>query len=216
MNLDVPVVIQEENSEDCGIASISMILKYYGMGRSIEELKKEIKVYKGTGTYAPQIGEYLINQGFDVEIVSLNPHLFTNQFKEKSQEEIKEYIEELHENISNEKFKEQLRLFIDYFKAGGKLTVKLPTIKDIEEELELGRPVGAILTSNFLLHDKAGFNFHFNVVTGFDEENVYANDPLPDQRGGKKKYKKEDFMYGIYACAFGDLDNASIIKIRKK
>ena len=37
-----------------------------------------------------------------------------------------------------------------------------------------------------------------------------------DNRGGKHKYEINDFMYAIYASAYGDIDNASIMKIRKK
>ena len=73
-----------------------------------------------------------------------------------------------------------------------------------------------MITSNFLLFDKPIFNFHFNLITGIDETHIYVNDPLWDYRGGKHKYLINDFMYAIYASAYGDLDNASLMKIRKK
>ena len=80
----------------------------------------------------------------------------------------------------------------------------------------MGRPLGALITSNFLLFDKASFNFHFNLITGIDNEFIYVNDPMWDYRGGKHKYPINDFMYAVYASAHGDLDNASIMKIKKK
>jgi len=70
------------------------------------------------------------------------------------------------------------------------------------------------MTTNFIYSDKPVFNFHFNVVTGIDDNYVYVNDPLWDGRGGKNKYTITEFLYGLYASAYGDLDNASLIKIK--
>jgi uncharacterized protein YvpB len=113
-------------------------------------------------------------------------------------------------------FKEPLKFFKEFIEIGGKLTIKIPTVEDIKEELFNDRPLGALVTSNFLLFDKAIFNFHFNIITGIDEKYIYANDPMWDYRGGKQKYEINDFIYAIYASAYGDLDNASIMKIKKK
>lgn len=103
-------------------------------------MEDEIKVYEGMGTYLPQLGKYLIENGFEIEIITMNPYLF----------------------------------------------------------------------------DKAIFNFHFNIITGIDEKHIYVNDPMWDYRGGEQKYEINDFMYAIYASTYGDLDNASIMKIKKK
>jgi len=216
MKLNVPIIRQEENSVDCGLACLSMLMKYYNINKSIIEMKKEIKIYKDIGTYAPQLGKYLIKNGFEIEIITMNPYLFTKQFGKKSQEDLIKYFEELHEKTKKENLKEPLRFFKEFIQAGGKLTLKVPTIDDIKEELSNGRPLCALITSNFLLFDKASFNFHFNIITGIDEKYIYVNDPMWDYRGGKQKYEVSDFIYAIYASAYGDLDNASVMKIKKK
>jgi hypothetical protein len=216
MKLDVPIVLQTENSLDCGLACVSMLLKYYSIEKSIDELKKEIKIFENVGTYVPQIGEYLIQQGFDVEIVTLNPHLFTNKFKEKSQEELLSFLKETLKNTKKESFKDPLNFFIKFIESGGKIKIKIPDIEDIKEEISQGRPLGALITSNFLLFDKPIFNFHFNIINGFDNKSVYVNDPMWDYRGGNQKYPINDFLYGLYASAYGDLDNASLMKVKKR
>ena len=213
MKLNVPVVRQEENSIDCGLACLSMLMKYYDIDKNIIEIKNDIKVYEGIGTYAPQLGKYLIENGFEIEIITMNPHLFTKQSGNKSQEDLIKYFEELHEKNKKDSFKEPLKFFKEFVEAGGKLTLKVPTVEDIKEELSNNRPLGALITSNFLLFDKASFNFHFNIITGIDEKYVYVNDPMWDHRGGEQKYEINDFMYAIYASAYGDLDNASIMKM---
>jgi hypothetical protein len=216
MRLDVPLIRQKKDSVDCGLAGLSMLMKYYGIDKSISELKKSIKTYEGIGTYAPQLGKYLIENGFKVEIVTMNPYLFTKKFKNKPKKELIKYFEEFYKKNKKESFKEPSRFFKEFLEAGGKLNLRIPDIDDIKKEISNKRPLGALITSNFLLYDKPSFNFHFNIITGIDNKFIYVNDSLPDKRGGKHKYKINDFMYAIYASAHGDLDNASIIKIKKQ
>lgn len=119
-------------------------------------------------------------------------------------------------NLKIERFRAPLDFFIRFIKKGGILSIRVPTKIDISKEIFEGRPVCALITSNFLIHDKAGFNFHFNLVTGIDENFIYANDPLLDNRGGQHKYLIDDFFFALHSSAHGDLDNASIMLLKKK
>ena len=93
--------------------------------------------------------------------------------------------------------------------------MQIPDEHDIREEVEAERPLIALLTSLFLTDKNPPvFNAHFNVITGIDEESVYVQDPLPDE-GGEHRYPIKDYLYGVYASAAADIDNASIIKIKK-
>jgi uncharacterized protein YvpB len=58
------------------------------------------------------------------------------------------------------------------------------------------------------------FNFHLNIITGIDEENIYVNDPLQDI-GGKKSYSIKDFFFGLYASTYGNLDNGCLIVVKR-
>ncbi len=216
MKLNIPVITQDKNSSDCGVACVSMLLQHYDLDRSITTLKQKIEVYKGMGTYAPQLGKYLIDNGFDVELITQNPHLFTIQDRDKSQKELGLYFKDLIKNNTKESRVNSLKHFDEYLTSNGKITVQVPSIDDIKKEISQGRPLIALLTSSFLEHDKPGFNFHFNIITGIDDTFIYVNDPLSDKRGGKKKYIINDYMYALYASAFGDLDNGSFLKVSKK
>lgn len=211
--LEVPLIKQPEDSKDCGIVGIQMLLKYYGIDLDLQELKKEIEI-DNTGTYAPQLGLYLINKGFAVEIVSLHPSLFTKKDENLSQDKILERFNQLYKNSQSQQNKKILKHFINFMKANGKIKVKIPDKEEIIEEIKNQRPIGALMTSNFLTSKKPGFNFHFNLINGIDDEFIYANDPLPDERGGKNKYLIKDFFYGLYCSAYGDMDNACLIKVR--
>jgi len=211
--LNVPLIIQPKNSRDCGIAGIAMLLKYYGKKTSFKEIKKDIPTDK-VGTYAPQLGSYLIRKNFNVEIVTMHPALFTKKDKIMSQKEILARFKAMHKKSTSAQNKKVLKYFIEFMELGGKIKVKIPSKEDITKEIKQKRPVCAVLTSNFLNGSKAGFNFHLNLVTGIDNKYVYVNDPLPDNRGGKNKHSISDFLYGIYASAHADLDNACLIKVR--
>ncbi len=106
--------------------------------------------------------------------------------------------------------------FINFMEAGGKVIVKIPDISDLKKEISAKRPFMALLTNNFMNSKKPSLNLHFNIVTGFDNNNIFANDPLWDYRGGCNKYDTSEFFYGVYASAYPALDNASFMLVKKK
>ncbi len=213
MILNVPLVIQKKNSKDCGLVGLEMILKYHGINKSIKDLKKYLKVDK-SGTYAPQLGSYMINNGFDVEIITLHPGLFTKKDEGMNKKDVLKRFEYFKSISKKRQNKKVLSYFIDYLNDGGKINVKIPDSMDIKEEIENKNPMGALLTSNFLNGDKPKFNFHFNVVRGIDKQFIYVNDPSWDKRGGRKRYLIKDFLFGLYSSSYGDLDNGCLIKFK--
>lgn len=215
MKLEIPLEIQKKDSLDCGLISLLMIFKYFGINKSFKEIQEELKVDE-IGTYSPQMGTFMIKNGFDAEIITQHPGLFTIKDRNKSQEEILYHIKKLLQQEDKEQNKKVLNHFIEFLKYGGKITIKIPEIEDIQKSIKEKSPLIALLTTIFATGKKPKFNFHFNVITGIDEKYVYVNDPLPDQRGGKKKYQINDFLFGLYASSYGDLDNGSLLKISKK
>ncbi len=216
MNLPVPLIRQEKGSSDCGVACIAMVLKYYGVKKSIEEIKKDIEVFKNVGTYMPQLGSYFLSQNFDVEIVTMNPHLFNVSFKNADKNKILSHLIKKYEIIKKSEMKRCVEFFIKFIEAGGKLTVHVPNVKDIKEEIKNKRPLLAQLTSSVLSTKYVSFNSHFNVITGIDTEKIHINDPAADTTGGQHAYAIDEYLYAIHAAAFGEADNASIMKIRYK
>lgn len=213
-NLEVPVVFQPEGTKYCGLAGLSMIFKYHGLNIPFEQIIKDLEV-DTVGTYAPQLETYLIKHGFEVEIITLHPTLFTKHDYLMNQKEILFRLEVLFNKSKIERNKKTLSYFIEFLKSGGKIKVNIPSKEDIINEIKENRPLGALMTTNFLNYNEPSFNFHYNVITGIDEEFVYVNDPWPDGSNGKKKHKINEFFYGIYTSAYADLDNACLIKIKR-
>ncbi|EKD56494.1 MAG: hypothetical protein ACD_58C00168G0002 [uncultured bacterium] len=214
MQLNVPLIRQKKNSVDCGLAAVAMVLNFYGVKINIEKLREEIKVYK-MGTYMPQLGQYLIKKSFKVTMTTLNPYLFT--FKDKNLIQ-KEIVQRLKNILKKERKLENIRSLkfsLKFIKAGGKIELKIPNADDVKNEIDNKRPLITILTPNIFESDKPEFNLHFNVVTGYKDNFVYANDSLWNHRGGKKKYLMSDFLYSVYSSAYSCCDNASLLKINK-
>lgn len=215
MILDVPLITQEKGSQDCGIACLLMILEFLGIKKSFTDLKKELEVDE-VGSYTPQMGTYLQRAGFSTELVTQHPGLFTLKDRGKSQTEILLRIKDLLSTAKTDQNKKVLQYFLEYLENGGQISVKIPEIGDITESINNNQPLIALLTSHFLTETLPKFNLHFNIVTGFDETHVYLNDPLPDQRGGKKKCSVNDFFYGVHASTYADIDNGCLLKIKKR
>ncbi len=213
MKLDVSLISQEKKSVLCGVAGVRMLLAYYGVNKSPEEIIKEVKIYPDWGTYMPQWGIYLINKGFQAEIITANPKMFMAEDLGKKPEQLAETLSEVFREAKNEKDKRAISHYRDFLRKGGVINVKIPMHKDIEEEIKNKRPILVELTTNFLLGLRRGFNFHFNVITGIDEEYIYVNDPLEDV--GEQKYPIQNFMFGMYASSHGSPDEGCLMKVRK-
>jgi ABC-type bacteriocin/lantibiotic exporter with double-glycine peptidase domain len=182
MKINVPLIKQSEESKDCGIAGLAMIYAYYKKNKTFEDLKKEVTIYD-IGTYAPQLGSYLIKDGFKVKITTYHPGLVCKAFKRMSQKEIYDELLKLKDNYKDEKNKMVIQFFLDFIKNGGEIEIKIPSKEDLIEELNNKRPIGVLMTTGVLYGNKPFFNFHFVIVTGVEDNKVIVNDPLPDKRG---------------------------------
>ncbi len=215
MKLNVPLIRQKKGSGDCGPACLAMILNYYGVKKSIDDLKKEIKVYK-TGTYMPQLGAYLIKNGFRAEMIIQNPGLFTIRHRNMSQSGLLKHVRHMQRNVRKKEDKIILKHLVEFMESRGKVTVKIPDANDIKEGLRKKSPVLALLTSVFMTQKNPSFNFHFNVITGLDKNRIYRNDPYWDGNGGKKESSLQDFLFGMYASSYSNMNDGSLLRIEFK
>lgn len=211
--LNIPLIKQKKNSVECGFASLLMIFDFYGVKKSFTELRKDLEIFK-IGTYAPQLGAYLCKNGFEVELVTQHPGLFTLYHRKYSQEKILTHFKKLLKSSKSDNDKIVLKYFIEFMECGGKIKVAVPNADYIKTSLKTGYPLISLLTSNFLSSKEVGFNFHFNVITGISDKYIFTNDP-GTVFGGKKKHLIEDFLFGMHASVIKDLDNGSLLKIIK-
>ncbi|MDO8425136.1 MAG: C39 family peptidase [bacterium] len=215
--LSVPLVRQAEGSSDCGPACLAMLLAYYKVSFSFDEMKKELGTYSW-GTVTPQVGTYLLKRGFSVEIITMHPSLFSLFSSFKNTDELKRYLWSLKPLMKGECDPIALDHFLQFVDAGGTITPRVPLMSDIEVEVNEERPVFIPLTHWFLHNTDLPprFSIHFNVVTGIDQENVYVNDPdWGEEFGGQHAIDRDAFLYAMYASAKGGVDDACIMKVRK-
>lgn len=221
MKLEVPLLRQAKQSADCGPACVSMLLSYYGVKKNPKKVSEEIRSldpYKDRMTYTPQLGSYLIDQGFKAELVTLNP--FFCFYKDRGKEVHLEKFERLYELMKDRPdphdwIKRSAKFFVDFIGRGGRVTARIPDEKDVKGEIENSRPVFAQLDSRVLYKTRAGKFYHFNIITGIDRGDIYVNDPLPYKGGGRKSYPIKDFLFAVYATASASPDNACLLKISK-
>lgn len=203
---------QEKKSMDCSIACAVMVLQHLGIEKNIESIKKEIRVGE-EGTYSPQLGIYFLDNGFDVEIITFSPFLFTQYHKKLNQKETLEHFKVCFEKTKDGEEKRSLGYFIDFLKKGGVVKIKIPSIKDTENFIKSEIPVIVGLTSVCLSdREKPFFNFHDVLLTGFCENYFFVNNPSNTK---KEQYLKEDFMYAVHASAYRCSDNGSFLVVKK-
>ena len=216
--LNVPLIRQAERSADCGPAALAMLLAYHGVAYDFEELKQELGVYSW-GTVTPQLGTYLLKHGFEVEIVTMHPALFSVHSKFEDAASLKTHLQSLEGAMKGEFDPIALMHFIEFVDAGGQITPRVPTFKHIQDEIEAERPVLVPITHWFLHETNSSprFSIHFNVVTGIDEQAVVVNDPdWGETLGGAHRIERDNFLYALYASAKGGIDDACILKARKR
>ncbi len=211
--INVPIVYQKNKSLDCGIACLSMILKYYKINKGIPTIKKEIKVDK-IGTYMPQLATYLLKNNFDVTLITLNPHLFTLKHRKLNQKQILNYFINKLKLTKDKQHKMVIKYFIEFIEKGGKVKIKIPDMEDIRTEIKNDRPLMVAFTSRFLTQNEAKLNSHANIVTGFDNDYVYINDP--EKIISKQKYKINEFLYGVYASAHNNIDDDCFMLVKPR
>lgn len=217
-HLQVPLVTQAEQSSDCGPASLAMLLEYYQVPFEFEEMKRELGVYSW-GTVTPQLGTYLLKNGFDVEIVTMHPALFSLHSQFVGTEDLKKHLLSVEPKMKGEFDPIALTKFIEFIDAGGTIVPRVPLLKDLEEEIEAARPVLVPITHWFLHQTDLPprFSIHFNIVTGFDESTISVNDPdWGKPFGGRHTIKRNDFLYAMYASAKGGIDDACIMKVKRR
>lgn len=200
---------------DCGVACVAMILDYFDYEEEYASLKKELVLHDGAGTYMPQLGISFLKRGFKTEIITLNQYIFTKKDMLKSQEELLVLINSLLANPKKERFRVPLNYYKEYLELGGKIVVKIPDKGDVLNSLAEKSPLIVGLTNNFLVLDEPVFNLHYNVINGVDDSHVHVLDPRADEFGGVVRYSFDDFFYAVHSSVYADIDNGSLMVVKK-
>ena len=160
------------------------------------------------GTYAPQIGNWLQNAGYDTTYVLHNPYLVTTSYTSVG----KDKIEVAKEKYS--KFEKVWNYFESYLKSGGKILPEIPSKTHIKRNIDNSVPVVALMTTHFSHKSKPSFNYHAMLVVGYDKKGVFILDPYPyEDLPSSRHMQWKEFFFGLYASSAGDPDNGGFLTI---
>ena len=189
MKLNVPLIQQREGTYHCQVASLLMVMAYFGDTVSYDELLLELAPYfdeKGMHNQGASI--YLRKRGYETLFAHHDIEMLTPEIENLTEVDIQlleKSFEETPKDEKNEYRKMKLTLDKEYIQAGGKYSSKLPTLDLIDEYLERGIPVvlGAVRNKALHLKPTAGQGNHAVVVIGKEGDEYLINDPSPQSEG---------------------------------
>lgn len=189
MKLEVPLIQQREGSYHCQVATLLMVLQYFGDNTSYDELLEELAPYLLSGGMHNQgAAIFMCKRGYRTffahhDLGVLSPDI--ENISEKDIEILEKALAETPEDEKNAYRREKLLLDIEYIKSGGLYSSKLPNFSLVDGYLEKGIPVifGAVRNKGLHLKPATGEGNHAIVITGKEGESYFINDPSPNSPG---------------------------------
>lgn len=187
--LKVPLVIQR-NKFDCSIASLQMLLQYYGKDISYDELKSRLNIYVNKNERHIEASAILsAEEGFNVHFINHNKTVLGDTLQnltEKDLAKFKSAYAECKEG-NNEFKKTKIKLTIEFIKKGGHLSTAEPDFNLLTGALTIGNPIILCVKVSTLRSDADLKGNHYIVITGIQNKKLVINDPSP-------KYKSPYIM----------------------
>lgn len=203
MKLDVPLIQQREGSVHCQVASLLMVMAYFGDHIEYDALLAELEPYMfGTGMHNQGTAIFMQKRGYqtffahhDLGVVS--PEI--ENITEKDAEKIEKVLDSTPDDEKNAYRKEKLTLDLEYIKAGGKYSTTLPKLEDVDMYLEKQIPVilGAVRNKGLHLNPVAKSANHAIVIVGKEGDYYFVNDPAPSS-SGEYKIHKDRLLHAWY------------------
>lgn len=205
--LDVPLILQEKGSVDCGATCVQMVLAYYGKHKTLQQLQSKLN-YSKVGTSIYDNGCLLLQEGFHTTVVTAQPLLFPPEMLRslKTDNDTLLYIQsELKRKRAQKKI---LKTFETYLLEGGQVTLQIPTFRHLKEAIDQDHPVIALMYAQSLGRNEG--KYHFVVVSGYRDDEVFINNPWPES-SRQSWFLYEQFIYGVYASTCVAVDNGTFL-----
>lgn len=229
ISYNIPLVIQ--GTSECLQASSSMLLQYYHIAKSLDDVKKEISVYvttegKPLGTSIGHIGSYWQSQGFETKIHCVDVEIFDRTWQSLSKEELIKNLNARKDYIKHHKYNKEIMDYIidgyiEFIKKGGSIT--LPIIdENYLYTLLVQDPFIASVNYNFLQDApklvypqipsgqmredsiEGETSTHAIIISGYDDGDFIIVDPYP-KTAGRQKISSAQLIGAIY-LAESDFD----------
>jgi hypothetical protein len=157
--IDYDVQLMEQGFQECTQTSAAQILKYYGIDKTTEEIKKEVPVYinkegKHLGSSLGHIATYFVSLGLKTTIHTVDMEIFDRSWKDLSNFEMVEKLQERRKYFHSIKYEDEaldviFDGYIKFLQAGGKVVFPIIDEKYLVNLLENG-PIYGVVSYNFL------------------------------------------------------------------
>lgn len=228
INHKVPLIRQ--GLLQCVQASTAQLLQAYGIQKTIEEIREEVPVYISSlgiplGSSLGHIASYMITQGYQVTIHTVDTEIFDKSWESLTKEEIVLRLKERRKYVRHSRYEEEALNaifdgYIQFLKSDGKIIYPIVDERYIVELLKKG-PVFCVVNYNFLNEVARGKfdrktnafvrdsiagspSTHAVVIAGYDEGVFTIVDP-DSELGGVRKFAAGHLL-GAFYLAQTDFD----------
>lgn len=205
--LKVPLYLQEAGSVDCGPVCSRMILEYYGIKRTLEELREKVK-YSAAGTSSFDNGSIFLAEGLQAKAVTAHPLLFPPDLQAKLADKtaLLNRISGLAGRLPDKA--DNLATLRKFIELGGEVCMDIPAFAHIKASIDAGNPVLALTYAKALGNNEGGY--HFIIVDGYKRGFVHITNPSP-RATNRGWFPLDRFLYAVHASTCVDVDNGTLI-----
>lgn len=176
------LTIKQESRLGCGAAAMSMVYKYFGKNISEKEIEKEIGGFLKFGSFATDHALMAIRFGFTVVCYSYNLEYFEPNDAKLSQQDLIKRTMFLIKKEKKNLHKKELNSILKVLGGEVDFRMRMPSLNIIRKFLDKKLPVVLIVNSVILFETKFGGKKdldmgHYLVLTGYQKEKFYYNDP---------------------------------------
>ena len=203
MKLDIPLIQQREGSYHCQVATLLMILHYFDDKLSYDELLADLDPYlQDGGMHNQGPATYMSKRGYKTFFAHHDLDMLSPDIENKTEKDIALFetaLDETPEDEKNAYRRTKLTLDIEYMRTGGSYSSALPTLDIVERYLNKDIPVilGAVRNKGLHLKPTAGQGNHAIVLTGYEGNTYFLNDPSPNSEG-QYSISKERLLHAWY------------------
>ena len=161
--------LKQPNSDACSITCARMILAYYGLNVTDEEIFKFIiKATSDGGSFLSEIGRFAKHKGFDVDLYAFNLYLTDSKDDRLLMNELLDKLEKQLEGSRWDKYYDlMVESTIKGIKEGVNYTIKKPDFRIIKTYLNNKTPVSVRLNYAALVGKQGDpFDTHDVVLSG--------------------------------------------------
>jgi len=181
--------------QGCLLASLEIVMNFLGKKLDIKKISKDL-FHNGFGYDILEVADYLIKQGFKIEIGSFDPDIFKIRKTNFT-------IEDL-ENIDPKKLtkypKQDLQELIKFAKKHPvNLKIGYKKLDYLKQIVAQDLPVIVNLDIKTYTGDETDNSIHSVVIGGYDNKDIFVMDPILEKlRVSSKKFAKAWFEAGQY------------------